>query len=174
LSGPAVLKLSAWGARELAALNYEFPLVVNWAPPHTRDALLRELGEVRARNPRKQIDDLESARDAAAIVGAAGQVSRGSPPPRRGRRSETRRSARWPTQLTAADLAVVGKSLFKDEFVTCGGVRLSEVDFKTMESRVCPGLHFAGELLDIDGVTGGFNFQAAWTTGWLAGQAMAE
>lgn len=76
-------------------------------------------------------------------------------------------------QLTAAELKVVGKSLFKDEFVTCGGVRLSEVDFRTMESRVCPGLHFAGEILDIDGVTGGFNFQSAWTTGRLAGQAMA-
>jgi len=68
---------------------------------------------------------------------------------------------------------VTGKSLNKDEFVTCGGVRLSEVNFKTMESRICPGLFFAGELLDIDGLTGGFNFQAAWTTGWLAGKAMA-
>lgn len=77
-------------------------------------------------------------------------------------------------QLTTAELKVVGKSMFKEEFVTCGGVRLSEVDFKTMESKVCPGLHFAGEVLDVDGITGGFNFQAAWTTGWLAGQAMAE
>ena len=77
-------------------------------------------------------------------------------------------------QLIAAELKVVGKSLFKEEFVTCGGVRLSEVDFRTMESRRCPGLHFAGEVLDIDGVTGGFNFQSAWTTGMLAGLAMAE
>ena len=76
-------------------------------------------------------------------------------------------------QLSATELAVTGKSLNKDEFVTCGGVRLAEVSFKTMESRVCPGLHLAGELLDIDGVTGGFNFQAAWTTGWIAGRAMA-
>jgi predicted flavoprotein YhiN len=73
----------------------------------------------------------------------------------------------------AAEFLVEGKSLNKEEFVTCGGVRLREVDFKTMESRVCPGLHFAGEVLDIDGITGGFNFQAAWTTGWLAGRAMA-
>jgi predicted flavoprotein YhiN len=64
--------------------------------------------------------------------------------------------------------------VFKEEFVTCGGVRLKEVNFKTMESRLCPGLHFAGEILDIDGLTGGFNFQAAWTTGWLAGQGMAK
>jgi predicted Rossmann fold flavoprotein len=77
-------------------------------------------------------------------------------------------------QLVRTELQVTGKSLNKDEFVTCGGVRLSEVNLKTMESRVCPGLHFAGELLDIDGLTGGFNFQAAWTTGWLAGQALAS
>ncbi len=74
--------------------------------------------------------------------------------------------------LTGAEFAVVGKSMNKEEFVTCGGVRLSEVEFKTMESKLCPGLYFAGEVLDIDGITGGFNFQSAWTTGWLAGQAM--
>ena len=67
---------------------------------------------------------------------------------------------------------IQGKGVFKEEFVTCGGVKLSEVNFQTMESRRCPGLYFAGEVLDIDGVTGGFNFQSAWTTGWLAGQAI--
>jgi len=67
---------------------------------------------------------------------------------------------------------VDGKSTFKEEFVTCGGVHLEEVDFRSMQSRRCPGLFFAGEILDIDGVTGGFNFQAAWTTGWLAGRSM--
>ena len=69
---------------------------------------------------------------------------------------------------------VTGKSLNKDEFVTCGGVRLKDVNFKTLESRHVPGLYFAGEVLDIDGITGGFNFQSAWTTGYLAGQAIAE
>jgi predicted flavoprotein YhiN len=77
-------------------------------------------------------------------------------------------------QLLRSEFSVSGKSLNKDEFVTCGGVRLSEVNFKTMESKICPGLFFAGELLDIDGITGGFNFQAAWTTGWIAGKAMAR
>jgi hypothetical protein len=77
-------------------------------------------------------------------------------------------------QLARGEFAVTGRSLFKEEFVTCGGVRLAEVDFKTMASRRCPGLYFAGEVLDIDGLTGGFNFQSAWTTGWLAGRAMAE
>ena len=75
--------------------------------------------------------------------------------------------------LVDSEFVVTGKSMNKEEFVTCGGVRLGEVDFKTMQSRVCPGLFFAGELLDIDGITGGFNFQAAWTTAWLAGRAMA-
>jgi predicted Rossmann fold flavoprotein len=77
-------------------------------------------------------------------------------------------------QLLQTEFAVTGKSLNKEEFVTCGGVRLKEIDFRTMESRVCPGLYFAGEVLDIDGITGGFNFQAAWTTGWIAGNAIAR
>jgi predicted flavoprotein YhiN len=76
-------------------------------------------------------------------------------------------------QVCEAEFVVDGKSTFKEEFVTCGGVRLTEVDFKTMESRLVPGLHFAGEFLDVDGITGGFNFQNAWTTGRLAGIAMS-
>jgi len=76
------------------------------------------------------------------------------------------------TELTQGSYTITGKGVFKEEFETCGGVSLKEVDFKTMASRCCPGLYFAGEILDIDGVTGGFNFQSAWTTGWLAGQAI--
>jgi predicted flavoprotein YhiN len=75
--------------------------------------------------------------------------------------------------LTSTELPVTGKSMNKEEFVTSGGIPLSEVDFKTMESRLVPGLYFAGEALDIDGITGGYNFQSAWTTGWIAGQSMA-
>jgi predicted Rossmann fold flavoprotein len=172
LSGPAVLKLSAWGARELAAVKYEFTLGVNFAPPHSRDSLLRELTGAREKNLRKQIGTWSPLpmpqRLWERLVGAAGIAL----------------TTTWngvsnaalgalAAQLVAAEFKVVGKSLFKEEFVTCGGVRLSEVDFRTMESRVCPGLHFAGEMLDVDGVTGGFNFQAAWTTGWLAGRATA-
>ncbi len=172
LSGPAVLKLSAWGARELAAANYEFALGVNWAPPHTRETLVRELAEVRGKNPRKQIATWsplampqrlwERLVTAAGVAPATPWAQVGNPA-----------LAALAAQVTTAEFRVVGKSLFKEEFVTCGGVRLSEVDFKTMESRLCPGLHFAGEVLDVDGVTGGFNFQSAWTTGWLAGQGMA-
>ena len=173
LSGPAILKLSAWGARELAAANYEFPLVVNFVPPHTRESLGRELAAVREKNPRKQITTWSPLpmpqRMWEKLVAAAGIT-----PTTPWNGVSNAALATLAAQLTAAEFKVVGKSTFKEEFVTCGGVRLSEVDFRTMESRVCPGLHFAGEVLDIDGVTGGFNFQSAWTTGWLAGQAIAE
>mgnify|MGYP001173610811 FL=1 len=76
------------------------------------------------------------------------------------------------TELSAGEFQVAGKGVFKEEFVTCGGVVLKEVDFRTMESRVCSGLYFAGEVLDVDGITGGFNFQNAWTTAWIAGNSM--
>jgi predicted Rossmann fold flavoprotein len=173
LSGPAILKLSAWGARELAERNYEFPLMVNFVPPHTRESLTRELAAVREKNPRKQIGTWSPVsvpqRLWEKLVAGAGLA-----PTTVWTGVSNAALGALAAQLTGAEFKVVGKSMFKEEFVTCGGVRLSEVDFKTMESRVCPGLHFAGEVLDIDGVTGGFNFQAAWTTGFLAGQGIAE
>ncbi len=172
LSGPVVLRLSAWGARELHALDYKFPLLVNWLPHRPPDLLAKEFDLRRQQQGAKLIINTPiaplTARLWEALVLAAG-VNR-----------ETRCSAltraqqhQLTQQLTRSEFAVTGKSLNKDEFVTCGGVKLGEVNFKTMESRVCPGLYFAGELLDIDGITGGFNFQAAWTTGWIAGNAMA-
>ena len=172
LSGPAILKLSAWGAREMAARNYEFPVTINFVPPHNRDSLVRELSAVREKNPRKQITTWSPVpmpqRLWERFVTAVG-IAPTAPWTAVGNAA----LGGLATQLTAAEFPVVGKSIFKEEFVTCGGVRLGEVDFRTMESRRCPGLHFAGEVLDVDGVTGGFNFQAAWTTGWLEGQAMA-
>lgn len=172
LSGPAVLKLSAWGARDLAAMNYEFPLMINFVGAHTPTSLAAELTRVRKENLRKQIatwSPLEMPQRLWERLVTAAGIAPTTPWAQVGNVALTHLA----TQLAAAEFKVVGKSLFKEEFVTCGGVRLSEVDFKTMESRLCPGLHFAGEILDIDGVTGGFNFQSAWTTGWLAGQAMA-
>ncbi|MBL9208824.1 MAG: NAD(P)/FAD-dependent oxidoreductase [Opitutaceae bacterium] len=173
LSGPAILKLSAWGARELAARNYEFPLTVNFAPPHTRETLTQELMQVREKNPRKQLTTWSPLpmpqRLWERLVTSTG-IAASAPWTTVGNAALTTLA----TQVTGAAFQVVGKSLFKEEFVTCGGVKLSEVDFRRMESRVCPGLFFAGEVLDIDGVTGGFNFQAAWTTGALAGEAMGE
>lgn len=172
MSGPAILKLSAWGARELSERGYKFPLVVSWAEGRTVPQALETLVAARLANLKKQIATWNPfalpARLWERLIIAAGitpetvwtSVSNASLQALAG-------------QVAAAEFTVEGKSLNKDEFVTCGGVRLREVDFKTMESRVCPGLHFAGEVLDIDGITGGFNFQAAWTTGWLAGRAMA-
>jgi hypothetical protein len=172
LSGPAILRLSAWGARKLHALDYKFPLLVNWLPELAREDISRAFQARRESQGAKLLANAPlaplPARLWEALVDASG----------------VGRETRWASltspqqqqlvqQLTHTELAVNGKSLNKDEFVTCGGVRLAEVNFKTMESRLCPGLYFAGELLDLDGLTGGFNFQAAWTTGWIAGQAMA-
>ncbi len=172
LSGPAILRFSAWGARKLHTLNYQFPLRVNWLPGLTSEAITRELQGKRASTGARLVVNTPvgslTARLWEALVLAAGI-------PRETRWAALPRASQeqLAQQLARTELGVTGKSLNKDEFVTCGGVRLSEVNFKTMESRVCAGLHFAGELLDIDGLTGGFNFQAAWTTGWIAGRAMA-
>ena len=171
LSGPVILRLSAWGARTLHGLDYRFPLQINWLPRLSAEGVAKELASRRAAQPARLIVNGPiaplSARLWEQLVLAAGL-------PRETRWASLSRPAQHALvqQLTRTELKVTGKSLNKDEFVTCGGVRLNEVNFKTMESRVCPGLHFAGELLDIDGITGGFNFQAAWTTGWLAGRAM--
>lgn len=172
LSGPAVLKLSAWGARILHDKDYKFDLLVNWAPAFNGETLHAELERARVTNPKKQLTTWcpigLPLRLWEKLLPAAG----------------LKPDATWATvpgaglralaaQVTEAKFAVTGKSMFKEEFVTCGGVRLSEIDFKTMESRLVPGLHFAGEVIDVDGITGGFNFQAAWTGGRLAGCAMA-
>jgi predicted Rossmann fold flavoprotein len=171
LSGPVILRLSAWGARALHGLNYEFSLHLNWLPRLSAEAIFKELDSRRKAQPARFIVNTPIAplpsRLWEQLVVAAG-IARDT------RWAALSRSAQHQLvqQLIRTEFQVTGKSLNKDEFVTCGGVRLAEVNFKTMESRICPGLHFAGELLDIDGITGGFNFQAAWTTGWIAGQAM--
>jgi predicted Rossmann fold flavoprotein len=173
LSGPAILRLSAWGARELAGLNYVFPVRINW------------LGDVNSVQAAEQLHVLRQNNGAKLIRNVAmppipmrlwEKIVAGAQIPSEARWSGLTKpqSQALARELTEAEFKVTGKSMNKDEFVTCGGVKLPEVNFKTMESRVSPGLHFAGELLDVDGITGGFNFQAAWTTGWLAGNAMAE
>jgi predicted Rossmann fold flavoprotein len=176
LSGPAALKLSAWGARWLFERQYRAGLLVNWLHPLSTEQALETLNEYRSlpENHRKKpgahaIFPVISIRLWKRLTEAAGIT-------------ETQNWAdvskvclrRLAEELTAARYKIEGKGMFKDEFVTCGGVNLDEVDFKTMQSRLVPGLYFAGEVLDIDGLTGGFNFQNAWTTGWLAGGALAN
>lgn len=170
LSGPAVLKLSAWGARVLHDRHYQATLLINWLPQFNGETLRQQLLAVKSQLLQR-------------AIGSSCPV----PVPRRLweyllLRIEISLDLRWAElsnkalngliqELVRGEYSVAGKGVFKEEFVTCGGVALKEVDFKTMESRCCPGLHLVGEILDVDGVTGGFNFQSAWTTGWLAGQA---
>jgi predicted Rossmann fold flavoprotein len=172
LSGPAVLKISSWGARALHDCGYNFKLQVNWAAQFNPESLRAELERARAANQRKQVATWSPAglpfRLWERLVAAAG-IGTGTTWAGAGNAALRALAA----QVCEGEFAVTGKSLFKEEFVTCGGVRRTEVDFKTMESRLVSGLFFAGEVLDVDGLTGGFNFQSAWTTGWLAGNAMS-
>lgn len=172
MSGPAVLKLSAWAARELHDLDYSFVLKVDWLPGVDAAAELQRLPAdsewgKRQISTRSPFDPLPR-RLWQRLVEAAGV-------PRDRTWAECSRELQraLSSQLKQARFEVTGKSLNKDEFVTCGGVSTDQVDMRTMESRRCPGVYFAGELLDIDGVTGGFNFQNAWTGGYLAGISMA-
>jgi predicted Rossmann fold flavoprotein len=172
ISGPAVLQLSAWGARHWHERGYRFPVRIRWIPALGAEEIEAEVEKLRRQHPARLICRTPvqpiPARLWENLTEAAGiqPGTRWTGIARRSLRSLI-------STLISTEFSVSGKSLNRDEFVTCGGIRLSEVDFRTMESRVRPGLYFAGEVLDIDGLTGGFNFQAAWTTGWLAGSAMA-
>jgi predicted Rossmann fold flavoprotein len=172
VSGPAVLRLSAWGARLLFDKKYASPLTVNWLGDHKLDPTLEILQRNKDwhENVRKKVEaraafsqiPIRLWKQLTHFIGDKNwaDVSK----------VELRKLAE---ELTTGKFNIQGKGQFKEEFVTCGGVLLKEVDFKTMQSRIVDGLFFAGEVLDIDGITGGFNFQSSWTTGWLAGSAMA-
>jgi len=173
LSGPAILKLSAWGARILHDRHYQTDVRLNWLPDFNAEQLRQRLLAIKTEQARQLIAATSPfglpLRLWQRLIGAAGITEE-----LRWTEISKRHIAALIDQLLHGVYRLNDKGEFKEEFVTCGGVNLDEVNFKTMESRTCPGLYFAGEILDIDGVTGGFNFQAAWTTGWLAGQAMAH
>jgi predicted Rossmann fold flavoprotein len=172
LSGPVVLRVSAWGARELHARKYQARLAVNWLGDYTFERALDVLQRNKdwKENARKKVNTQQAFsqvpsrlwRQIVHFIGEKNWSDVSKP--------ELRKLA---SELTAGEFTILGKGQFKEEFVTCGGVKLNEVDFKTMQSRTVDGLFFAGEVLNIDGLTGGFNFQSAWTTGWLAGNALA-
>ena len=173
LSGPAVLKLSAWGAGPLHEYKYHARLTVNFLPDFNAEHLTETINSLKVESPKKLVQSANAlpipARYWKQIVRACGiddETTWGNTP------RENMLSII--SELTQAKFQIRGKGIFKEEFVTCGGVCLKEIDFKTMESKICPGLYFAGEVLDIDGITGGFNFQSAWTTGWLAGSSMSR
>ena len=172
MSGPAILKLSAWGARELAAKNWQFGMVVNWLPAYNEQTLKDKFQLIRF--------DI-----------AAQKISNRNPfllPQRLWeyllQQSGVNENSRWADlpakeqnklikNICAQEFSVNGKTTFKEEFVTSGGIALEEVEHASMQSKIAPGLFFAGEVLNVDGVTGGFNFQNAWTTGWIAAKAIA-
>ena len=171
LSGPSVLKLSAWAARELHTANYQATLTVNWLPGWKETELKANLVQHRQMAGKKTL----------------GQACPFSFPRRLWEflLSDLPLDSTWAHLSAAAEKAlmerllrtsflVCGKGIFKEEFVSCGGVDLGEIDFRSMESRVVKDLYVVGELLNIDGITGGFNFQNAWSTGWIAGQHAAK
>jgi predicted Rossmann fold flavoprotein len=170
LSGPAVLKLSAWGARELHACGYQALLRINWTGERLEIQWdrLKEKRAVHGQNLILGDNIKEMPRRLWARLALAGGI------PERARWTEVSndRLKALAQELTAGVYKIEGKSTFKEEFVTAGGIPLDEVDFRTMQSKRCPGLFFAGEILDVDAETGGYNFQNAWTTGWIAGRSL--
>ena len=171
VSGPAVLRLSSFGARTLAETKYHFDMKINWLPAQSEEHVFQTLEKFRAASPRKQVGTWSpvglSSRLWKLLVDRAGV-------------GEAREWGACPVksmrhiaaQVSGFILPITGRNPHREEFVTCGGIRLKEVNFQTMESRIQPGLYFAGEVLDIDALTGGFNLQAAWTTGYLAAQSL--
>ncbi|MEJ7827760.1 MAG: NAD(P)/FAD-dependent oxidoreductase [Segetibacter sp.] len=173
MSGPAILKLSAWGARELVNKNYHFNIIVNWVPQYNEQSLREEWQQIRNSHSVQKISNRNPFelpnRLWIYLLNECG----------------IKEDIRWADlagkeqnklikNLTRQEFEVKGKTTFKEEFVTCGGIKLSEVDANTMQSKIVPNLYFAGEILDVDGITGGFNFQHAWTSGWIAAQSIAK
>jgi predicted Rossmann fold flavoprotein len=173
LSGPAILKLSALAARDFHALNYNFPIEINWLFDKTRAETLDALAEIREISPKKMVISTPHFNLPNRLwqkLVAAAEID----DQKRWADLSKKSMEKLVEQLAACPFEVRGKSTFKEEFVTAGGVDLREIDFKTFQSKLHPGLFLAGEIIDVDAVTGGFNFQAAWTGGWLAGTEMAK
>ncbi|MFK5878464.1 MAG: NAD(P)/FAD-dependent oxidoreductase [Flavobacteriaceae bacterium] len=173
LSGPAILKLSSFGARLLADKNYQYNVEINWLSKST-EKVLQILKSIKEKDSKKQVVIRSQFSDISKRLWEKLVLA-----------SDIRFDARWADlskkqlqyladQLTKCQFNANGKSTFKDEFVTSGGINLKEIDFKRFESKFHKNLFFAGEVLDIDAVTGGFNFQNAWTGGFISGNAMAE
>ena len=172
LSGPAVLKLSSFAARYLAEKEYNFSVQLNWLNDKKDEACRNELMNVKAANPHKQVNNHFPFKLPTRLLSHLFA------------KSGIDETSRW-ADVSKIDIQqlvqnliydtyeVKGKTTFKEEFVTCGGISLNDIEFKNMQSKRCKNLYFAGEILDIDGITGGFNFQAAWTTGFIAGNAAA-
>ncbi len=171
ISGPAVLKLSAWAARILYENHYHMTLLINWLPAYQGESLKEELLKLKSSYAKKQLYSQCPFNLPKRLWQRLLQSAHINQDKIWAELSKTQLIL-LEKELRQGNYQIQGRGVFKDEFVTCGGVDLSRINFKTMESKVCPGLYFAGEILDIDGLTGGFNFQSAWTTGAIAGESM--
>ena len=170
LSGPGILKISAQGARELAEQDYRFDISVNWLPDADPAAVI---AEKRLSEGKRQLSGRSPFASIAKRLWLRLVVAAEVPDATTWAQLSKTQAAQLVSQLTASTFAVSGKSTNKDEFVTCGGISLNEINFQTMQSKLVNGLYFAGEVIDVDGVTGGYNFQNAWTNGFHAGSAIA-
>ncbi len=171
MSGPAILKLSAWGARDLAAMNYEFKILVNWIPSFNENSLREKMQQLRFAIATQKISNRNPFALPQRLWEYLLQLS-GVNLEIRWADLPAKEQNKLIKNLCACEFAVKGKTTFKEEFVTSGGIKLNEIDVNTMQSKIVPRLFFAGEIIDVDGITGGFNFQNAWTTGWIAAKGI--
>ena len=172
LSGPGILKLSAWAARELEAKKYKFDIVVNWLGNESKESLIDRFKNLRSTDPRRVVHSYSPVDLPARLWQSL--ISPYVPNDLKWADINNKSIDSIALELSQGVFKVDGKSTFKDEFVTAGGVDLADVEFKTMESKQFKGLYFAGEVLNIDAVTGGFNFQAAWTTSILCAKSISN
>jgi predicted Rossmann fold flavoprotein len=173
MSGPGVLRLSAWGARDLAQMQYNFTAIVNWLPAFNENSLLEEMKELRFSMGGQKMH----TKNPFGLPQRLWQfllLQSGLPEEVRWADAPAKDVNKLVKQLVVMECTVKGKTTYKEEFVTCGGIQLSEIDPATMESKLAPNLYFAGEVMDVDGVTGGFNFQHAWTSGWIAANSISS
>lgn len=171
MSGPAVLKLSSFGARSLNEMSYNFNIRVNWVNEQSSETVRSYLRNIMNEHSNKILSNYRPYALPERLWHFLLEKN-GLPAEKKWGETGNKDINKITEILTNEEYSVSGKSTFKEEFVTCGGVSLKSVDLKTMQSKVCPNLYFAGEILDIDGITGGFNFQAAWTTGFIAGKLL--
>ena len=173
MSGPAILKLSSYAARDLHDHNYQMPLSVNWTS-RKEPEIQQELHEIIARHPQKQIASIRPFNLPTRLWDYLVQKTLGERAQNRWQNLNQKELNRLTNALCNDQYQIAGRAAFKDEFVTCGGIDLASVNPNTLESKTLPQLYFAGEVLDVDGITGGFNFQAAWTTAYCVAMAISQ
>ncbi len=173
MSGPAILKLSAWAAEVLESKNYHYQIVINWLPAFNENSLRVEMQTIRFNRAATKVTSKNSFGLPARLWEYITHIS-GVAADLRWADLPSKEQNKLIKNLCSFECEVKGKTTFKDEFVTCGGVDTNEIDPASMQSKLQQGLYFAGEVMNIDGVTGGFNFQHAWSSGFIAAQHMAE